>query len=157
MKIEELSLSERHELAFAATRASIERLSKLLQWSDPRDEGLQRFLRSLVHHEERRMEELEEAKRGMDRSAPCRLRRTQIIGFLNEYFPSFFKHLGECPIDREHGMYLAECLEEESAGFYREMVRSTRVTSLKELFLRLEKEDDSSLQLVREVVLGRVS
>jgi hypothetical protein len=155
MRIEDLSLAERHELAFAATVASIDRLRKLLRWSDPRDEGLHSFLRSLVRNEERRMGELEDAGRGIDVSGPCRLRYSQIRAFLNEYFPSFFKHLGECPVDREHGMYLAECLEEESSRFYREMVRSARDPSSKELFLRLEKEDDSFLQLVRDIVLGR--
>lgn len=142
-------------MALAATRASINRLRTLLRWSDARDEGLQSFLQSLVRNEERRMGELEDAGRGVDCFDPCRLNDAQIRGILNDCFPSFFKHLGECPIDREHGMYLAECLEEESARFYREMVRSARDPSSKELFLRLEIEDDSFLQLVRDVVLGR--
>jgi hypothetical protein len=153
MRIEDLSLPELHGLAFAATVASIDRLRKLLRWSDPRDEELQGFLRSLVRNEERRMGELEDAERGIDFSGPGRLHHAQIRGFLNDYFPSFFRPLGECPIDREHGMYLAECLEEESARFYREMARSSPVPSSKDLFLRLEKEDDSFLQLVRDVVL----
>ena len=153
VRIEELTLAERHGLAFAATVASIDRLRKLLRWSDPRDEELQGFLRSLVRNEERRMDELEDAGRRLNFSGPCRLRHAQIRGLLNDYFPSFFRHLGECPIDREHGMYLAECLEEESARFYRELARNSSVPSSKELFLRLEKEDNSFLQLVREVVL----
>ncbi|HLY75433.1 MAG TPA: hypothetical protein VKU80_15030 [Planctomycetota bacterium] len=154
MRIEDLSLSERHGLEFAATVASIDRLRKLLRWSDPRDEELQGFLGSLIQNEERRMGELEDAGRRIDRSGPCRLRHAQILALLKEYFPSFFKHLGECPIDREHGMYLAECLEEESSRFYRQMVRSALDPSSRELFLRLKKEDDSFLQLVRDVVLG---
>ncbi|HEV3027864.1 MAG TPA: hypothetical protein VG457_09845, partial [Planctomycetota bacterium] len=54
VRIEDLSPTERHELASAATVASIDRLRKLLRWSDPRDEELQSFLGSLVRNEERR-------------------------------------------------------------------------------------------------------
>ena len=54
-------------------------------------------------------------------------------------------------------MYLAECLEEESARFYRKMADRAPDSASTELFLRLEREDDSFLWLVRDVLLGKGS
>jgi hypothetical protein len=154
---DKLTVSDRLDLALAATVACIDRLEKLIRWSDPRDEGLQAFLSSLLLNEERRLDELERVGVRREPSGGHRLHHADLRRLLEKYFPSFYKSTGELPIDRERGMYLAECLEEESARFYRKMADRAPDSASTELFLRLEREDDSFLWLVRDVLLGKGS
>jgi hypothetical protein len=157
MTDDDLRDGERFDLALAATTACVDRLKKLVRWSDPHDEPLQSFLESLLGNEERRLDELERAGVRRPRPGLSRLRHADLRSLLKEYFPSFYKPLGEGSVDREHGMYLAECLEEESAHFYRDMAGHSTDPASKDLFLRLEREDDSFLQLVRDVLLKQGS
>jgi hypothetical protein len=150
-----LKLAEKHELALAATMACVDQLKKLMRWSDPHDPALPAFLESLVQNEERRLDELERAGIRRGRSVPGRLRHADLRRLLEKFFPSFSRSFGEGPMDRERGMYLAECLEEESANFYRQLANQTIDPAAKELFLRLEREDDSFLQHVRDALLGK--
>lgn len=154
---DELNLSDRYDLALAATVACVDQLKKLVRWSDRRDEALQAFLESLLRNEERRLDELERVGVRRGRSGIPRLHHADLRRMLEAYFPSFYRSPGEGPIDRERGMYLAECLEEESARFYRKMAECASDPASKDLFRRLEREDDSFLQLVRDVLLGRNS
>lgn len=155
MNAEGWTPSERYDLALAATLACVDRLRNLLRWSDARDIALHEFLRSLLRNELRRLSDLGRAgirPKGprSERLDPDTLRR-----LLEESFPSFYKPLGEGPIDRERALYLAECLEEESARFYRELSGPATNPAAKNTFLRLKREDDSALQFVRDVVLGK--
>jgi hypothetical protein len=155
MNLDDLRVSEKQDLALAATAACVDRLKKLTRWSDPHDAALHAFLQSLLQNEERRFDELERAGIRRDRSGPGRLSQADRRRMLKEFFPSFYKPFGEGPMDREREMYLAECLEEESARFYREMADHATDPANEDLFLRLEREDDSFLQLVRDVLLGQ--
>jgi hypothetical protein len=153
MSLDDLRVSEKHDLALAATVACVDRLKKLMRWSDPRDAALHAFLESLLRNEERRVDELERAGIRRDRSGPGRLRHADLRRLLEGFFPSFYRPFGEGPMDRERGMYLAECLEEESARFYLEMAAHATDPATQNLFLRLEREDDLFLQLVRNILL----
>jgi hypothetical protein len=155
MILDDLGVSGRQDLALAATVSCVDRLNKLTRWSDPRDAALHAFLESLLKNEERRVDELERVGIRRDRPGPGRLSHAELRRLMKKFFPSFYRPFGEGPMDRERGMYLAECLEEESARFYREMADHATDQATKELFLRLEREDDSCLQLVRDVLLGQ--
>ncbi len=154
---DELTATDRLDLALAATVACVERLEKLVRWSDPRDGALHAFLASLLRNEERRLDELERVGVSRESSGAHRLHHADLRRLLENHFPSFYKRAGEGPFDRERGMYLAECLEEESARFYRKMADRATDAASKEIFLRLEREDDSFLRLVRDVLLGQGS
>jgi hypothetical protein len=157
MDLDELNAAEKYQLAMAATLASVDRLKKLVRWSDPHDEALHAFLQSLLRDEERRADALEQSREGRGLLGPSRLRHADIERLLKGFFPSFHKRVGEGPIDRERGMYLAECLEEESARFYRGLAERSADDFSRKLFVRLEREDDSFLRLVRDVLLRQGS
>ena len=157
MNAESMSLSEQYEISLGATVACMDRLKKLARWSDARDESLQNFLQSLLRNEERRLDELNRIGVRPDRPRPRRLQNADLQMLLHGFFPSFYRPLGEGFLDRERGMYLAECLEEESARFYHEMANRVTDPASRTLFLRLEREDGSNLKLVRSTVFDRQS
>jgi hypothetical protein len=153
VRISELSLKERHDLSLAAIMACIERLEKLVRWADPRDEALQGLLGALVDNAELRIRELELAQPLFTSNGPLRLRHGDVDRLVHAYFPSLSRPLGEGYLDRERGIYLAECLEEEAAYFFRMMATLAPDEGSKNFFLHSERCEESFLEHVRHVLL----
>lgn len=153
VKIDELSLKERHDLSLAATMACVARLEKLVRWADPQDEALQGLLGALVDNASLRIRDLERAQPLFRSDGPFQLRHGDVQRLVNAYFPSLSRPLGEGYLDRETGMYLAECLEEEAAHFFRMMATLATDEGSRKFFLRSEKCEESFLDHVRHVLL----
>ena len=69
------------------------------------------------------------------------------------YFPSLSKSMGAGFLDREAGTYLAECLLEEFAAFYRILAEQTPDLEARSYFLDATKAEERHLKFVRRVLL----
>jgi hypothetical protein len=153
MNLGDLTLRERHEFAIVVTLACVRRLQILTQCSDPEDAGVQGLLDSLAKKALDRTEELDLFRRRTLSKKPSRLNRKVTEELLRRHFPSFSRPLGEGRLDREAATYLAECVEEECAGFYRSLSDGLEDSDSRTLFRTLGNQDLSFLEFVRHVIL----
>jgi len=153
MKLEELTLRERHEFAVMVTLACVRRLEALTRRSDPEDVAVHRLLDNLAKKALDRAMELESFRLRVLSRGPSRLSRKFAEELIRLHFPSFSRPLGEGPLDREGATYLAECLEEECANFYQSLAEGLEEGDSHTLFQSLGRQDLSFLAFVRHVLL----
>jgi hypothetical protein len=144
---------ERIELALAAARTCIRRTETLLSQADPQDGPLQKLLQSLAKKAAQRLTDLERHARTLPGPGSTRWTGKELRDLLRKRFPSVSRPLGEAWINRESGMFLAECLEEECAAFYRDLAAGTTDPATQRLFEDLAKQEQSILEYVRRVLL----
>jgi len=144
---------ERIELALAAGRSCIRRTETLVMQADPQDGPLQNLLKTLAKKAAQRLGDLERHARSLPGTGATRWTGKELRDLLRKRFPSLSRPLGESWVNRESGTYLAECLEEECAAFYRDLAAGETDGETRALFENLARQDRSILEYVRRVLL----
>lgn len=151
MKLETLSLKERISLCRHAAAAALQRLNLLCQWVDPKDGPLRRLFEGLARDEERHLDALSRFGDQVG-EAPADGEK-DLDSIIAVFFPSLSNGPGEALIDRETGPYLAECLEEDAARFYRALAEQAPDEESRAFFHHSGEDKESRIQFVRNVLL----
>src|SRR6185295_10987107 len=110
MRLEDLGMNEKLALCRRSARTVAGRYRSLAQSAGSGDEPLRRLFEGLAADVEKRLPTFE---------APTTLSEDEEERLVRGFFPSLSKSPGEKFVGREAGTYLAECLVEEFAAFYR--------------------------------------
>src|SRR5947207_15999613 len=113
MKLEDLSVDEKLSLCRRAAGAVLKRYRSLAK-ATRSDEPLRRLFEGLAGDVEKRLPTFESSATLPDGEGD------RLVGSL---LPSLSKSSGAPVVDRETGTFLAECLAEEFAAFYRTLAR----------------------------------
>jgi rubrerythrin len=146
-----LSLKERLSLCRRAATAGVRRLRLLRQRADPRDVPLVELFDALAREMERHLADIGRFYDHLDGAAVND--GADLDRVVAEYFPSLSKGTGEARIDRETGSYWVECLEEESARFYRALAEQAPDERSRAFFDQSVAAQESHLDFIRHVLL----
>jgi hypothetical protein len=144
MRLEDLSMDEKLSLCRCSARTVAGRYRSLARGAGSRDEPLRRLFEGLADDVEKRLPTFESST-----TLPGEEEERIVRGF----FPSLSKSAGAPGVDRETGTYLAECLVEEFAAFYRTLAQQATDEESREFFMDAKKAEEFHLEFVRHVLL----
>lgn len=144
MTLRDLASNETFSLCRRAAVSVAGRCRFLAQGTAADDAPLRGLLENLAGDLEKRM-----PKRALPSSVP----QEEEDRLIRIYFPSLSKSMGAGFLDREAGTYLAECLLEEFAAFYRILAEQTPDLEARTYFLDATKAEEVHLKFVRRVLL----
>lgn len=144
MKLEDLSMNEKLALCRRSARTVAGRYRSLALGAGAGDEPLRKLFEGLAADVERRLPTFE---------SPMALPEEEVERLVLGFFPSLLKSPGTGVVGREAGTYLAECLVEEFAAFYRTLALQATDEESREFFMDAKKAEESHLEFVRHVLL----
>ena len=143
-RMEVLSSGECRSLCREAAVLVLRRFRLLATQSDPGDRPLTLLFGDLAAEVERSLVEI----------GPLEIHEPETgRGVAGGFLPSLSKSPGGGELDRESGLYLAECIFQDLAGFYGTLVRQTGDERSKALLQRSKSAAESRLEYLRTVVM----
>jgi hypothetical protein len=151
MKLEELSQQKRLSVGRQAVRLVLARLRLLALQAQAGDPPLHQLFNGLAGDVEKILVEIGrfEGQGG----SPDLLPDEAGQGIARGLLPSLSKFSGGDSIDRESGIYLAECMEVELAGFFGTLARLAGDEESRAFHLRSKQAVEARLEFLRHVLL----
>ena len=144
MRLEDLGMNEKLALCRRSARTVAGRYRSLAQGAAFADEPLRKLFEGLAADVEQRLPTFE---------STTTLPEEEEERLVRSFFPSLSKSSGTGSVGREAGTYLAECLVEEFAAFYRTLALQATDEKSREFFMDAKKAEESHLEFVRRVLL----
>ncbi len=151
MNLQVLSLNECLSLCRGAAVLVMHRFRWLGQQVTPEDRPLALLFADLAGDVEKILVEIWKLE-GVDRP-PEVLEKESGQQVARGFLPSLLKTVGDGPLDRESGLYLAECLLEDFADFFGALVRQAEDEQARDLLQRSQQAVSTRLGLLRHVLL----
>jgi hypothetical protein len=151
MKLEELSPQKKLSLCRQAARLVLQRLRKLAQQAEAGDPPLNLLFKGLAGDVEKILVEIGqfESRGGSSEVQPEEAGDGIARGFL----PSLQKSSGGGSVDRESGIYLAECMGGDLAGIFGTLSGQAGDEASRAFYVRSKQAVEARLEFLRHVLL----